>query len=73
MAVVGTALIAAGVAVNLFSVWHHLQLIWSLDLGYAARPHTTTLAVATSLFLALAGIGEAIYLLSVRGPAHMNS
>jgi inner membrane protein YidH len=73
MAVVGTALIAAGVAVNLFSVWHHLQLIRSLDLGYAARPHTTTLAVATSVFLALVGIGMAIYLLSVRGPAHMNS
>ncbi|HLW98832.1 MAG TPA: hypothetical protein VKR82_09315 [Candidatus Acidoferrales bacterium] len=73
MAVVGTALIAAGVAVNLFSVWHHLQLIWSLDLGYAARPHTTTLAVVTAVFLALVGIGMAIYLLSVRGPAHMNS
>src|SRR5579863_1320759 len=69
----GTALIAAGVAVNLFSVWHHLRLIRDMDLGYAARPHTTTLAVATSVFLALVGIGMAIYLLSVRGPAHINS
>jgi len=69
----GTALIAAGVAENLFSGWHHLQLIRSLGRRYAACPHTTTLAVATSVFLALVGVGMAIYLLSVRGPAHMNS
>src|SRR6266581_8519719 len=63
----GTALIAAGVAVNLFSGWHHLRLIRTMDLGHAARPHTTNLAVATSVFLALVGLGMAIYLLSVRG------
>src|SRR6266404_5829679 len=43
----GTALIAAGVAINLFSGWHHLRLIRTMDLGHAARPHTTNLAVAT--------------------------
>src|SRR6266699_3965125 len=42
----GTALIGAGVAVNLFSGWHHLRLVRMLDLGQATRPHTTTLAVA---------------------------
>jgi putative membrane protein len=42
----GTALIAAGVAVNLFSGWHHLRLIRIIDLGHAARPDATTLAVA---------------------------
>src|SRR3984957_16647956 len=65
----GTALIAAGVAVNLFSGWHHLRLIRNLELGHAARLHTTNLAVATSVFLALVGVGMAIYLISVRGSA----
>ena len=69
----GTALIGAGVAVNLFSGWHHLRLIRIIDLGHAARLHTTTLAVATSVFLALVGLGMAIYLLSVRGSAQPTS
>jgi uncharacterized protein (DUF302 family) len=69
----GTALIAAGVAVNLFSGWHHLRLIRTIDLGHAARPHTTNLAVATSVFLALVGLGMVIYLLSVHGTAEINS
>ena len=69
----GTALIAAGVAVNLFSGWHHLRLIRFLDLGQAARPHNTTLAIATALFLAMVGIGMAIYLISVRDSAHSQS
>src|ERR1700720_1378304 len=59
----GTALIGAGVAVNLFSGWHHLRLVRVMDLGQVTRPHTTTLAVATSLFLALVGLGMAIYLI----------
>jgi uncharacterized protein (DUF302 family)/uncharacterized membrane protein YidH (DUF202 family) len=69
----GTALIGAGVAVNLFSGWHHLRLIRTLDLGEATRPHTTSLAVATSLFLALVGLGMAIYLISVRESTHPQS
>ncbi len=69
----GTALIGAGVAVNLFSGWHHLRLIRIMDLGQATRPHTTALAVATSLFLTLVGIGMAIYLISVRDSAHSPS
>jgi uncharacterized protein (DUF302 family) len=69
----GTALIGAGIAVNLFSAWHHHRLIQIMDLGQATRPHTTTLAVATSLFLALVGLGMAIYLISVRGSAQSNS
>jgi putative membrane protein len=62
----GTALIAAGVAVTLFSGWHHLRLIRGLDLGHPTRPHATTLAVATCLFLGLVGVGMVIYLISVR-------
>jgi uncharacterized protein (DUF302 family)/uncharacterized membrane protein YidH (DUF202 family) len=69
----GTALIGAGVAVNLFSGWRHLRLIRLMDLGHATRSHTTTLAVATSMFLALVGLGMAIYLLSVRASAQSNS
>ena len=69
----GTALIAAGIAVHLFSRWHHLQLIRRMELGHAARSHTTTLAIATSTFLALVGLGMAIYLLSVRGTEQINS
>ncbi len=62
----GTALIAAGVAVNLSSGWHHLRLIRALDRGHAARPHAAALAVATAIFLALIGLGMVIYLISVR-------
>jgi putative membrane protein len=39
----GTALIAAGIAVNLFSGWHHLRLIRTMELGHAVRSHTSTL------------------------------
>src|SRR5579862_207868 len=68
----GTALIAAGIAVNLFSRWHHLRPIRTMELGHAVRSHTTTLAVATSVSLALVGLGMAIYLLSVRGATQIN-
>jgi len=44
-----------------------------MDLGHTARPHTMTLAVSTSVFLAVVGLGMAIYLLSVRRPAETNS
>jgi uncharacterized protein (DUF302 family) len=44
-----------------------------MDLGQVTRPHSTTLAIATSLFLALVGLGMAIYLISVRDSAHSHS
>jgi uncharacterized protein (DUF302 family)/uncharacterized membrane protein YidH (DUF202 family) len=69
----GTALIGAGVVLNLFSGWHHFRLIRTMDQGHAARPHTTTLAVLTSMFLALVGRGMAIYLISVRDSVHSHS
>jgi uncharacterized protein (DUF302 family)/uncharacterized membrane protein YidH (DUF202 family) len=69
----GTALIGAGVAVNLLSAWRHARLVRSMDQGQPMRPHATSLAVATSLFLALVGIGMAIYLISVRDSAHSHS
>jgi uncharacterized protein (DUF302 family)/uncharacterized membrane protein YidH (DUF202 family) len=62
----GTALIGAGVLLNLLSGLHHASLIRSLNQGRDMRPHSTTLALATSLFLASVGIGMTIYLFSIR-------
>jgi putative membrane protein len=69
----GTALIAAGVAVNLFSGWRHFRLVRMLDLGQATRPHAAGLAMATAIFIALIGLGMAIYLVSFRGNASLHS
>ena len=62
----GTALIAAGVVVNLLSVWHHVALVRWIDRDRAGQPHSTTLAVALSLFLAVVGVGMVIYLAVLR-------
>ena len=62
----GTALIAAGVLVNLLSVWHHVALVRWIGRDRAGQPHSTTLAVALSLFLALVGVGMVIYLAVLR-------
>ncbi len=66
----GTALIGAGVAVNLVSGWHHVRLVRGMDRGQRVRSHSTSLVVAASLFLALVGLGMAIYLISVRESAN---
>ncbi len=69
----GTALIVAGVVVNLFSAWRHTRLVRELDKGKPAGARSLTLAVATALFLALVGLAMAIYLVSVRGSANFHS
>jgi uncharacterized protein (DUF302 family)/uncharacterized membrane protein YidH (DUF202 family) len=69
----GTALIGAGVVLNLFSGWHHFRRMRSMDQGHGTRPHATTLAVLTSMFLALVGIGMAVYLILVRDSVHSHS
>ncbi len=66
----GTALIGAGVAVNLFSVWHHARLVRMMDRGQAVTSHSLALAVATCVLLALVGLGMAIYLISAGDSAH---
>jgi putative membrane protein len=63
----GTALIAAGVVVNVFAGWHHLRLVRQLDLGETAHSRASAQAVAIAFFLALVGLAMAIYLVSVRG------
>jgi putative membrane protein len=64
----GTALIVAGVAVNVFAGWHHVQFVKELELGETSRSHRSTQAVAIAFFLALVGLAMAIYLISVRSP-----
>ena len=66
----GTALIGAGIAVNIVSGLHHARLVRGMARGESVRAHSASLAVATSLFLALVGIAMAIYLISVRDSAH---
>src|SRR5579862_240857 len=62
----GTALIIAGVIMDVVAAWRHAHLVRRLNEGQAAPVHTVTLAIATCIFLALVGIGMAIYLVSVR-------
>jgi len=44
-----------------------------MDMVEVTRPHMTSLAAATSLFLALVGLAMAIYLISLRGSEPSNS
>src|SRR5215469_8051776 len=69
----GTALIALGVAVNVLSAWHHVRLVRELDRGGPVPSRPSTQAVLIALFLALVGLAMAIYLVSVRGSASVNS
>jgi uncharacterized protein (DUF302 family)/uncharacterized membrane protein YidH (DUF202 family) len=62
----GTALIAAGVVVNVFAGWHHVRLVQRLDRGDTAQPHPPTVAVTIAFFLAVVGFAMVIYLISVR-------
>jgi uncharacterized membrane protein YidH (DUF202 family)/uncharacterized protein (DUF302 family) len=70
---IGTALIAAGVFVNIVSAWHHAKLVGQLDRGETERPHPARQAVAIAVFLAVVGIAMAIYVVKVRGTANVRS
>jgi putative membrane protein len=65
----GTALIFAGVIVNLVAAWQHLQMIGALNRGDVSPRSRPMLAVTVAIFLALVGLAMAIYLLSLRTPA----
>jgi uncharacterized protein (DUF302 family)/uncharacterized membrane protein YidH (DUF202 family) len=65
----GTALIAAGVFVNLFAGWQHTRLVRELDRGGAMHSRPAGPAVTVALFLALVGLAMTVYLISVRGSA----
>jgi len=62
----GTALIAVGVIVNVFSGWRYAQFIRKLDRGETSYPASSTRMVAIAFFLALVGLAMAIYLISIR-------
>lgn len=62
----GTALIAVGVLVNVFSGWRHVGLIRALDHGDTEHSRPSIQPVAIAFFLALVGLAMAIYLLLVR-------
>ena len=63
----GTALIAAGVFVNVFAGWRHLRLVQSLNRGEKLYRQPTIQTVAIAFFLAAAGLAMAIYLVSLKG------
>lgn len=69
----GTALIAVGVVVNLSSAWRHVRLVRELDRGQSDSSRSLTQTVATAIFLALVGLAVAIYLVSVRSSANLQS
>jgi putative membrane protein len=62
----GTALIAAGVALNIFAGTHHLRLVRKLDSGEVVRSHPTASAMALAFFLAAVGLAMTIYFVSIR-------
>jgi uncharacterized protein (DUF302 family) len=69
----GTALIAVGVSVNVFSGWQHARLVKELDRGEPTHSRPSTQAVAVAFFLALLGLAMAVYLVSIRSSAHTRS
>jgi uncharacterized protein (DUF302 family)/uncharacterized membrane protein YidH (DUF202 family) len=69
----GTALIVAGVLVNLASAIRHVRMMRELDRGNIAGVRSVAQAVATAVFLGLVGIAMAVYLLSVRGSTSSHS
>jgi uncharacterized protein (DUF302 family)/uncharacterized membrane protein YidH (DUF202 family) len=62
----GTALIAAGVMVNVFAGWRHVRLLRALDHGETAQSRPSRGTVAIAFFLALVGLAMTIYLVSIR-------
>jgi len=69
----GTALIAVGVVVNLFSGWQHARLVRELDRCQQMHSRPPTLPVTIALFLALVGLAMTIYLISLRGSTRSHS
>jgi len=69
----GTALIAAGIIVNVLAGWYYARLVRALDRGESALSRPSSHAVAVAFFLALVGLAMAIYLLSIRSPTNSQS
>jgi len=69
----GVALIAMGVAVNLFSAWRHARLIHELNLGEESHYRPSAQALAVAVILALVGMAMAAYLVSIRSSTSSGS
>jgi len=69
----GTALLAAGIIVNVFAGWYHARLVRALDRGESTLSRPSSHAVAVAFFLALVGLAMAIYLLSIRSSTNSQS
>jgi putative membrane protein len=62
----GTVLMGAGVVVNVMAGMRHRRLVRELDSGATSHSHPSGPAIAVAFFLALVGLGMAVYLVSVR-------
>ena len=62
----GTALIALGVLVNLYSGWHHTLLVHRLERGETAKAHGGHQIVIVAGLLVAVGTAMAIYLVMIR-------
>jgi len=61
----GTAMIALGVAVNIYASWNHIQLVRQLNQGDVDFRKPSMMGLAVALILAAVGLAMAIYLVSV--------
>jgi putative membrane protein len=72
----GVGLVLLGVALNLFSSWHHVRYIRELNEGSLTVGQPSRLAIVLALILAAAGLGLALYLGTTRttgsGPKSMS-
>ncbi len=64
----GTALIAAGVAVNVYSGWRYVVLVRELDRGETEHLRFSSLVAGIAFFLAFVGLAMAIYLVYIGLP-----
>jgi len=64
----GTALIVAGILVNAFSTWRHMQMVREIQQDQPSSM-TTRHVVVLAVFLGLVGVAMAFYLLTLGGSA----
>ena len=62
----GTALVLAGVLVNVASTVQYIRIIRDLNQGREITSRPSALGVAMAVLLSLVGVGMAVYLLVVR-------
>jgi putative membrane protein len=65
----GTALVAIGAVVNLYSAWRYIRLVGEMSSGEFANRSLSRQGVIVALFLALVGVAMTIYL--TLAPGHL--